>query len=410
MRALFLSNNYPQDPSKNVHGIFQRMGTFIESIIPLVDELDMLFFLPNNFEINKLKQGEMENSIRKRWGHKINLFLTKRGKNKNLDDNWRRYGAGIFSVYRQESFSPMVGEEQIRAIKMCLTRKPHWIFSHRLHTILPLIRSQNNLPPVILDLDDVEHIAHARRSLLDPRWPGDRLSILQTPALRNAEFKAIKTAKVTFTCSDLDRLYLLRKTQAKNIYTIPNSARIPEPNDNFTSSKNILFLGTFQHRPNIQAANYLVNIIWPIIKNKIPSAMLFIAGSDAERLERFTSPPIGVTYLGFVQDIDELYNSVNIVCCPILTGGGTRIKIIEAAAHSKAIVSTKVGAEGLDFEPGLSIELHDDPYQIACECIRLLEDDIACKNMGEAAYKLASSKYDRNNIINRIKNTIINNI
>lgn len=410
MRALFLSNNYPQDPSINVHGIFQRMGTFIESIIPLVDELDMLFFLPNNFEINKLKQDGMENSIRKRWGHKINLFLTKRGKNKNLDDNWSRYGAGIFSIYSQESFYPMVGEEQIWAIKMCLARKPDWIFAHRLHTMLPLMRVDVPLPPIFFDLDDIEHRAHARRVLLNPRWFGDRLSILQTPALRRAEFKAINLAKLTFICSDLDRDYLAKKSGSRNLHTIPNSVKIQDLDDKSTCPQNILFIGTFQVRPNIQSANYLVEKIWPTIKNTIPQAKLLIVGSHAENLNQFNSPPSGVIYLGFVPDIERIYKSVRLVCCPILTGAGTRIKIIEAASFGKAVVTTSMGAEGLDFEPGVSIEIHDDPDHISKACIRLLTDDIACRKMGRAAYNLASLKYDKTEIAGNTRKIINDNV
>ena len=88
-------------------------------------------------------------------------------------------------------------------------------------------------------------------------------------------------------------------------------------------------------------------------------------------------------------------------------GGGTRLKIIEAAAYGKVIVSTQVGAEGLDLRDGEEIILRDGARAFAEACIDLLKDLSRCRAMGLAARKAVEPRYDRRHIVSRIKDTIM---
>jgi glycosyltransferase involved in cell wall biosynthesis len=84
-----------------------------------------------------------------------------------------------------------------------------------------------------------------------------------------------------------------------------------------------------------------------------------------------------------------------VVCCPILSGGGTRLKIIEAAAHARAVVSTTLGAEGLDLKDGLEVLLADDPASLAQACIDLLQDRDRSGHLGRSARECVRRLYDR---------------
>ena len=103
----------------------------------------------------------------------------------------------------------------------------------------------------------------------------------------------------------------------------------------------------------------------------------------------------GVRFAGFVEDLDGLYQQSRVVCAPILSGSGTRIKIIEAAAYCRPIVSTRIGAEGIELHNGDSIFLRDDPKSFAEACIRLLNDHELCKRLGTAARAIVIDKYDQ---------------
>jgi glycosyltransferase involved in cell wall biosynthesis len=107
------------------------------------------------------------------------------------------------------------------------------------------------------------------------------------------------------------------------------------------------------------------------------------------------SSPAGVEFTGIVPDIELLYGRTRVVCCPLTNGGGTRVKLIEAAAYAKPIVSTTMGAEGLAFTDGNNILIRERDADIADACVQLLEDDAQCSTLGAAAYRLATTAYDR---------------
>lgn len=172
------------------------------------------------------------------------------------------------------------------------------------------------------------------------------------------------------------------------------------------ASKTLLFLATYAYAPNITAADFLIREVWPLVREACPEAQLVIAGNKPERIPDFASQPAGVEFTGFVNDLNALYRRVRIVCCPILSGGGTRLKILEAGAHGKAIVSTTVGAEGLELRDGREIVLRDGGPAFARACVELLRDLPRCERLGAAAREAVARGYDRRQIVARIKDEI----
>ena len=115
----------------------------------------------------------------------------------------------------------------------------------------------------------------------------------------------------------------------------------------------------------------------------------------------------GVDYTGYVQDLDELYAGVREVVCPILTGGGTRFKIMEAAASGRPIISTHIGAEGIALQPDVEILLADSPVQLAQACLRLLEDHSLAAQIGLAAQVAIERLYSRQRIVASLRDTLV---
>ena len=135
----------------------------------------------------------------------------------------------------------------------------------------------------------------------------------------------------------------------------------------------------------------------------MPEARLIIAGASPEYIRGYHSRLPSVEFPGFVDDLDSLYRRSRVVCAPILSGGGTRVKIIEAAAHGKPIASTRLGAEGLDLRDGHELLLRDDPESFAQACLHLLKDSTLCERLGRTAFEAANRHYDRANIIRLIQ-------
>jgi glycosyltransferase involved in cell wall biosynthesis len=123
-------------------------------------------------------------------------------------------------------------------------------------------------------------------------------------------------------------------------------------------------------------------------------AQLIIAGKSPESVPSYKSAPKNVEFAGLVGDLDVVYRRTRLVCCPLKSGGGTRVKLIEAAGYGKAMVSTTVGAEELSFADEKEIMIRDDDIGIAEACVRLLKDEDLCARLGEAARRIAKSMYD----------------
>jgi len=168
----------------------------------------------------------------------------------------------------------------------------------------------------------------------------------------------------------------------------------------------LLFLGRLHFGPNTTAADYLIQEIWPRVLVALPDARLLIAGSGPDCLASYTKKPKGVTFAGFVDDLDGLYEEVSVVCCPVLDGSGTRVKVLEAAAYGKPVVSTTIGAEGIELKDGEEIFLRDNAESFADACIRLLKDHSMAAIMGQRARAAVEEKYERQAVVERIKNVI----
>jgi glycosyltransferase involved in cell wall biosynthesis len=146
--------------------------------------------------------------------------------------------------------------------------------------------------------------------------------------------------------------------------------------------------------PNRDALEYFLTEIFPLIRHRLPNTEFIAAGRNPspEMVARFSVIP-GVTFTGTVPDIRPYLEQAGVCVVPLRVGGGTRLKILEAAAAGKAIVSTRLGAEGLEFADGQDIVLADDPMSFAEQVIGLLEDPVRRKTMGEAAYRRVRERY-----------------
>lgn len=404
MRVLFVSKNFPVDFSTRVHGVIQRLRMFLDAIKNIA-QIDALFYVPTGVDMAPSSSANLANAVSKYWNVDVNLYLCKRFDHKRPSLKWKNYGYKMIGLFSRTGFLDTSGTEQIRAFEACLSNKPDKIFVHRLGSMGPLLKTNKALPSVYLDLDDIEHLAFIRSIRQHSEWYKKVANYAMVPALFLGEYKAIRLAHRTFVCSDKDREYLTNRWRLKGVVKIPNSVKIPETQP-ITSEQTLLFLGSYNHKPNIDAAEYLIRKIWPLVHRALPAATLIIAGSPHDRIPSYRADAQGISFTGFVEDLDDLYRRCRVVCAPILSGGGTRVKIIEAAAYGKPIVSTRIGAEGLQMRDDHDIMICDDPKLFAKACIKLLTDLESCHRLGAAARDKVVKQYDQSNIKNLIQENI----
>jgi glycosyltransferase involved in cell wall biosynthesis len=144
--------------------------------------------------------------------------------------------------------------------------------------------------------------------------------------------------------------------------------------------------------PNVDAMEYFCHDIWPSITARVPGARLRIVGRNpGERVNNLASQSIEVT--GRVPSVADHLREASVVVVPLRIGGGTRLKIYEAMAAGKAVISTSIGAEGLDVHHGRDIVLADNPGSFSDAVITLLSDENLRTKYEHAAAELAT-QYD----------------
>jgi glycosyltransferase involved in cell wall biosynthesis len=249
---------------------------------------------------------------------------------------------------------------------------------------------------VIFDLDDIEHIAFRRR-LTQASNLAERMQSLHLGALLSCERRALRAASMTLVCSALDKQRLHGAPHyVSRVEVLPNSIVMPTQ----TAARNggaptISFVGTFDYRPNVAAALELMHEIFPRVAARVPDAQLRLVGAHPERVLCGSAAPAGVTCTGFVPDIAAEYARASVVCCPIRAGSGTRVKILEAAAYSLPVVSTTLGAEGIDLVPEREVLLADDVDGLADSCVRLLQSPVLARTLGAAARDKVATVHER---------------
>lgn len=403
MRTLIVSMRFPDDPKRRVHGVFQRLELFIQALKGL-GELDLLFFVEPRIDVSSTAVDRYRNLLAEHYGAELNLTLVTR-QPPTPRSRWETYGAGIFDAYRQWNFRSANGLRQVEALEAALDRGPDLLFVHRMGPMAAVHRARRSLPRICLDLDDVEHLSFARSISQPPTWPGKRLYTLQVPALWLAERRAIATADRSFVCSEEDRAYLARTMRVDGVTVVPNAVEMPELCD-ASSEPTALFLGMLGYAPNRNAATFLLREIWPRVKKLVPGARLLVAGGHPEGIPGYPDGGDGVEFTGFVEDLPKLYARIQVTCVPILTGGGTRFKIIESASYARPTVSTTLGAEGLAMKDGRDILLRDDPEEFARALADLLVDQQRARELGLAAREAVLHTYAKQHVIAQIQEEI----
>lgn len=157
----------------------------------------------------------------------------------------------------------------------------------------------------------------------------------------------------------------------------------------------VLFTGTISYYPNTEGILWFYKNIWPLIKAKNPDATFCIAGkSPPPEVQAIADSDPAVTATGMVDDMRDYYAKAAVVVVPLRVGGGTRLKILEGMSMAKAIVSTSVGAEGIEHTDGENILLKDTPEDFSDAVVTVMQDAVLRQKLESGGRTLVEAKYD----------------
>jgi glycosyltransferase involved in cell wall biosynthesis len=224
-----------------------------------------------------------------------------------------------------------------------------------------------------VDFDDIESIAK-RRSLNITRekfgFQKYLSDLFEIKLIIRQEQRYLKEFDSVWVCSDIDKkkLEALPNTSAQ-IVAMPNTIYIPEQLPANYSTGSILLLGAMNYFPNVDAAQFFCKEVLPALRTKLgKSIQLYIVGTSPEQEVVELGEIEGVTVTGRVESVKDYYMQADIVIVPIRFGGGTRIKILEAMGYGRTVISTTIGAEGIEGinETEFIIANSADDYIEAC--------------------------------------------
>ncbi len=156
----------------------------------------------------------------------------------------------------------------------------------------------------------------------------------------------------------------------------------------------MLFLGSFRHEPNAIALDWFVNQVLPRIVDRRPQARLVVVGSDAPPRHPYAGREPAIEVRGFVEDIREPLGRYAVFVCPIRSGSGVRVKLLEAFASGIPVVSTKIGAEGLARQDAEFCLLADDPEAFADKVLQIFDDPAQAEAMAARARAEVVANWD----------------
>jgi glycosyltransferase involved in cell wall biosynthesis len=257
-----------------------------------------------------------------------------------------------------------------------------------------------NIPPGLstpIVVDSV-HVPHEllERYLDHMRNPLKRLYLwIECLKMRPWEARVCSESSAVLACSDLERRVFQRLSPNARAFTVPNVVDVGEyvPGANGDGGR-LLFSGTMEWYPNQNAVEFFASGILPELRRLSPGVRLRVAGrGGAESFRRRFRQTPEIEFTGFVPDMRDEIAEAAVCVVPLRIGSGTRLKILEAAAMAKPIVSTRLGTEGLDFREGEEILLADDPVPFARAVAGLIADPDRRRALGLAARRRVEAQY-----------------
>jgi glycosyltransferase involved in cell wall biosynthesis len=218
------------------------------------------------------------------------------------------------------------------------------------------------------------------------------------------EIAVCRRQEAIFTTSTRDQQILDEDVPKIPKFIIPNGVDLSyfHPSNDEPEPHSLVFTGMMGYVPNYEGMLYFLDDILPLIKNRIPDVKVYIVGKQPPEILRDRSSE-NVIVTGFVEDVRPYVWRSGVYIVPLTMGGGTRLKVLEALAMKKPVVTTSIGSEGINVRHEEEVLIADDPESFAEAVIRLIKDKALRRSLTQRGYELMKEEYTWSVIGNHIE-------
>jgi polysaccharide biosynthesis protein PslH len=260
---------------------------------------------------------------------------------------------------------------------------------------LDALKFKNN-PYTILTLHNVDYVRNIRVMANTPAGIYKLFLYYNQIKFKAWEVDSIMRYDKVITVSSTDRETIEQMGISNDIDVVPNG--VDTENLKLIAgramTKSILFVASMDSEANHDGAMFFLEQIFPLIRSRVPSVSLYLVGRNPRAQLSAFHDKDGVFVTGEVADVREFYERAAVAIVPLRSGGGTRLKILEAMALGIPVVSTTVGCEGLNVENGKHLVVVDEPKRFADAVIEIFDNEKLCRSLVQASRKVVEEQYD----------------
>jgi len=397
LNILFLSTEIPYPPDHGHH-----IRTY--NILKLLAETHRVFFVGFAKEKSEL---QYVNQLVK-FCETVDIFLI-RGEN----NGWHFLLSLFTNLF---SPLPLVAQKYYRKeaglrIKQILRENKIDLVHFDMLHLSRYLKHIDSLPKILVN-HNVESLRLLRWMKIEKNIPTKLYLFFQFLKLKHFEKRTCPKFDKCIVVSQVDKQVLIRMTHSDNFVTIPNGVDTDyfKPTNGKIVANSLVWVGAMDDPHNRYAVDYFLDKILPLIQAKVSNVQAtFVGGSPTVKLIKKAKKNPNIKITGYVKDIRPYVQHAAVFIAPLRSGSGTKIKILNALALGKAVVTTSIGAEGIDIEADKHVMIADSAHDFANKTIFLLKNPVAARKMGIEARRIIEKNYDWR-VVNEKMNLVYSNI
>ena len=366
---------------------------------------DHILPLPN-FNSGCLRMNHILKSLVKQ-GHKITFVSLSSADPDNYKNVLRKMGVETvhlnFEAWEFSDKKNAIIEQILRMLEVYNNNYDIVYFAFYWVANLFIRNVKKRLPNAIVYVDSVD--IHFLRKQREAELHKDSKYILAAEKTKYEELLVYARADAVITVTEEDKKVLNKELPDKPVFIIPNVHNIVPLQFGFNERKDLLFVGGFNHSPNVDAMIYFCNEIFPKVKEKIPDVKLWVVGSNpTEEVKTLANDSVIVT--GWVDDTQPYLDKCRISIAPLRYGAGMKGKVGEAMSHGLPVITTKVGSEGIGIVNGEHAIEVEKINEWVNQIVRLYNDKELWKKLSVNGQALMAGKYGSERMISFTKNVV----